>query len=109
MGNCSHHEGHEEHEGLLNETPALDGLRVLKPEGDPVQSQLVRQALLRGRFEQARPEFPVNSDRTADSPARYLVENHPSCPFVLFVVGSVPGLPARRPVAAARGASGHLQ
>ncbi len=63
-------------------------LRVLKTKRDSVQFQLVRQALLIGGFQQARPKFPVNLDRTTDHLVRQLIEFQPSCPFVLFVVKS---------------------
>ena len=48
----------------------LDRLRVLKAERDVIQFQIVRQAPFIHGLEQARPQFLVNLDRTADRPAR---------------------------------------
>jgi len=54
-------------EGPRNET--LDAILQLR-DVEIDQFQLMRQALLIGRFQQSRSEFPVNLDRTADYPVR---------------------------------------
>ena len=77
----------------------LAGMRVLKPKGDPVQFQLVGQALLIGGFQQSRTKLAMNFNRTPNHPLRSLVEFHPSCPFVLFVVKSVRHPWANQPIA----------
>ena len=45
---------------------------MLNPELDPVQIQLVSQALLIGRLQQPWPQFPVNLNRTPNCPLRQL-------------------------------------
>jgi hypothetical protein len=60
---------------------------MLELQCDPVATQLIRQALFAGRFDQPRPELPVNvrwNNRSRDSNTRRIPSSCSSCPSWLL-------------------------
>ncbi len=54
-------------------------LWMLQLEWNSIPLQLMSQALFVAGFQQPRPQFAMNFDRTADHAPREIVEFHPSC------------------------------